>query len=78
MTATIEAGFSGRSARCDTQLVFAYSRVSTEEQAERRNGLEAPRAAIDAEAERRGWDIEYYADEGASGEYINERLREVL
>jgi hypothetical protein len=35
--------------------MFAYSRVSTEEQAERRNGLEAQRAAIDAEAERRGY-----------------------
>lgn len=59
-------------------LMFAYSRVSTEEQAERRNGLEAQRAAIDAEAERRGWDLEHFADEGASGKYINEKLREVL
>ena len=59
-------------------LMFAYSRVSTEEQAERRNGLEAQRAAIDAEAERRGWDVEHFADEGASGKYINEKLREVL
>jgi DNA invertase Pin-like site-specific DNA recombinase len=60
------------------RLMFAYSRVSTEEQAERRNGLEAQRAAIDAEAERRGWDVEHFADEGASGKYINEKLREVL
>jgi DNA invertase Pin-like site-specific DNA recombinase len=60
------------------QWMFAYSRVSTEEQAEKRNGLEAQRAVIDAEAERRGWDVEYCADEGASGKYINERLREVL
>jgi hypothetical protein len=35
------------------KLFFGYSRVSTEEQAEHRNGLEAQRAAIDAEAERR-------------------------
>jgi hypothetical protein len=60
------------------RLMFACSRVSTEEQAERRNGLEAQRAAIDAEAERRGWDVEHFADEGASGKYINEKLREVL
>jgi DNA invertase Pin-like site-specific DNA recombinase len=59
-------------------LMFAYCRVSTEEQAERRNGLEAQRAAIDTEAERRGWDVEHFADEGASGKYINEKLREVL
>jgi DNA invertase Pin-like site-specific DNA recombinase len=59
-------------------LMFAYTRVSTEEQAERRNGLEAQRAAIDGEAERRGWDVEHYADEGASGKYINEQLRQVL
>jgi DNA invertase Pin-like site-specific DNA recombinase len=59
-------------------LMFAYTRVSTEEQAEKRNGLEAQRAAIDAEAKRRGWDVEYRTDEGASGKYINEGLREVL
>lgn len=59
-------------------LYFAYSRVSTEEQAESRNGLEAQRSSIDAEAERRGWAVEHYADEGASGKYINGDLREVL
>lgn len=59
-------------------LFVGYTRVSTEEQAEKRNGLEAQRAAIDAEAERRGWDIEHYADEGASGKYINAGLREAL
>jgi DNA invertase Pin-like site-specific DNA recombinase len=59
-------------------LMFGYTRVSTEEQAEKRNGLEAQRAAIDAEAERRGWAMEYHTDEGASGKYINEGLREVL
>jgi DNA invertase Pin-like site-specific DNA recombinase len=58
--------------------MFAYARVSTEEQVEKRNGLEAQRAAIDAEAVRRGWDIEHFADEGASGKYINVSLREVL
>ncbi|MGO9153993.1 recombinase family protein [Mycobacterium sp.] len=58
--------------------MFAYTRVSTEEQADIRNGLEAQRAAIDVEAKRRGWKLEHYADEGASGKYINSNLREVL
>lgn len=62
----------------DDRLYFGYSRVSTEEQADSRNGLEAQRAAIDAEAKRRGWAVEHYADEGASGKYINGNLREVL
>lgn len=62
----------------EDKLFFGYSRVSTEEQADSRNGLEAQRAAIDAEAKRRGWTVEYYADEGASGKYINGSLREVL
>lgn len=68
----------GASAPHSMPLMFAYSRVSTEEQAERRNGLEAQRALIDAEAERRGWDVEHFADEGGSGKYINAKLREVL
>lgn len=59
-------------------LYFAYSRVSTEEQADSRNGLEAQRATLDTEAKRRGWTVEHYADEGASGKYINGSLREVL
>lgn len=59
-------------------LMFGYSRVSTEEQAQSRNGLEAQQEAIATEAERRGWDVEYFADEGVSGKYINGNLREVL
>jgi DNA invertase Pin-like site-specific DNA recombinase len=59
-------------------LYFAYTRVSTEEQADSRNGLEAQRDSIDAEARRRGWDVEYFSDEGASGKYINGKLREAL
>ena len=62
----------------DDRLFFAYARVSTEEQADTRNGLEAQHTAIDAEANRRGWAVEHYADEGASGKYINSKLREVL
>src|ERR1700752_893202 len=63
---------------CLRPLMFAYTRVRTEEQADKRNGLEAKRAAIDAEAERRGWDVEHFADEAASGKNINANLREVL
>jgi DNA invertase Pin-like site-specific DNA recombinase len=59
-------------------LMFGYCRVSTEEQAEKRNGLEAQRAPMDAEAERRGWAVEHYTDAGVSGKVIGPQLREVL
>ncbi|WP_313901622.1 recombinase family protein [Mycobacterium sp. SMC-2] len=59
-------------------IMFGYCRVSTEEQAEKRNGLEAQRATIDAEAERRGWAVEHYKDAGVSGKVIGPQLREVL
>ena len=62
----------------DSKLFFGYSRVSTDEQADSRNGLEAQRSAIDAEAARRGWTVEHHADEGASGKYINANLQEAL
>lgn len=61
-----------------TVLMLGYSRVSTEEQANSRNGLEAQRHAIDTEAERRGWTVEHYADEGVSGKIVGPRLLEVL
>lgn len=60
------------------QLFFSYARCSTEEQAEKRNGLEAQRATIDSEAERRGWDVEHYTDAGVTGKVIGPSLREVL
>jgi DNA invertase Pin-like site-specific DNA recombinase len=56
-----------------------YVRVSTETQGASGLGLEAQRAAIGAEAERRGWDIEV-AEEVGSGRSVRERpvLRGVL
>ena len=51
-----------------TQRVAAYLRVSTAEQADSRLGLEAQEAAIQGEAERRGWQIvATFTDEGVSG-----------
>ena len=47
--------------------VLGYVRVSTEEQADSRAGLEAQRAAIQRECERRGWQIvEVIEDAGFS------------
>ena len=51
-----------------SQRVAAYLRVSTDEQADSRLGLEAQEASIKAEAERRGWEIvATFTDEGVSG-----------
>jgi DNA invertase Pin-like site-specific DNA recombinase len=50
--------------------VIAYIRCSTEEQADSRLGLDAQRAAILAEAHRRGWDqtdVAFVEDAGYSG-----------
>lgn len=48
--------------------VVGYMRVSTEGQV---YGIEAQHAAISAEAERRGWQVEFIADEGRSGKDID-------
>jgi DNA invertase Pin-like site-specific DNA recombinase len=55
-----------------THKTIGYVRVSTQEQAETRYGLEAQRAAIEAEAERRGWtDLEIVEDAGYSGKSLD-------
>ena len=59
-------------------LFLAYTRVSTEEQAASGNGLEAQRAAIDAESARRGWAVEYFCDAAVSGKVIGPDLLKVL
>lgn len=59
-------------------LMFGYSRVSTDEQAMSRNGLDAQSDAIDGQAARRGWTVEHFADEGVSGKAIGPKLSEVL
>lgn len=48
--------------------VVTYTRVSTDEQAASGAGLDAQRAAIEAEVARRGWTLAAtYTDEGISG-----------
>lgn len=57
-----------RSRTAPAGTAVAYIRVSTDEQAVSGTGLEAQRAAIAAEAQRRGWTIvEWHGDEGISG-----------
>lgn len=52
----------------------AYLRVSTAEQAASGLGLEAQRAAVAAEAARRGWTlVEVFTDEGISGKAVGNR-----
>jgi len=48
--------------------VVAYLRVSTDRQD---NGIEVQRAAICAEAERRGWEVEWIIDQGETGKNAN-------
>lgn len=59
-------------------LMLGYTRVSTEEQADSRNGLEAQRETIHLEAQRRGWGVEYFSDEAVSGKLVGPSLQEAL
>ena len=53
---------------------IGYARVSTEEQASSGLGLAAQRAAIEAEALRRGWELDgIYEDSAASGRRLEGR-----
>lgn len=51
-------------------LALGYFRVSTEDQVSEGASLDAQRAALTAEAERRGWDLELIGDEGLSGKNL--------
>jgi DNA invertase Pin-like site-specific DNA recombinase len=53
--------------------VIGYARVSTEQQGESRVGLEAQRAAIEAECERRGWQLVGLEHDVQSGQSTNGR-----
>ncbi len=69
---------SRRKAKRSVTRALAYLRVSTEEQATNGNGLDAQRLTATAEGERRGWQVEVVADEGASGKQVNPGLRSCL
>jgi len=51
--------------------VLGYVRVSTAEQADSGAGIDAQRAAIQAEADRRGWLVELIEDRGYSAKDMN-------
>lgn len=54
-----------------SNLVIAYMRVSTEEQAMSGLGLADQRATLEAEAKRRGWaEVEYVTDDGYSAKSL--------
>jgi DNA invertase Pin-like site-specific DNA recombinase len=59
--------------------MIGYLRVSTEEQAEDGNGLEAQRYVIDQEGARQGWDLTWFPDEGYSAKDVERpRLQAAL
>lgn len=57
---------------------LAYLRVSTEGQAESGAGLDAQRAAVEAEAARQGWQLEIVADTGSGANLNRPALVEAL
>src|SRR3954454_10459293 len=50
---------------------IGYCRVSTGEQVNSGAGLAAQRAALEAEASRRGWNLELVVEDGASAKDLN-------
>lgn len=57
---------AARKAARNGPLALLYVRVSTTGQVEHGVSLDTQKAALVAEAERRGWDHELVADEGLS------------
>ena len=55
----------------DPNLVVGYIRVSTDEQADSGLGLAAQRAAVTAEAERRGWHLVAIHEDAQSGRSLD-------
>jgi DNA invertase Pin-like site-specific DNA recombinase len=62
----------------DRMHMLGYVRVSTQEQADSRLGIQAQEGALTAEAKRRGWELTILRDEGASGKNVNPGLRKAL
>jgi DNA invertase Pin-like site-specific DNA recombinase len=57
---------------------IGYGRVSKLDDDDNGHSLDAQRAVVTAEAERRGWAMEWVADPGKSGKRINPALRDAL